>query len=121
MKHLITTLALCLGLAACGSSTPTSPQQAVFAAKSNYAAALTVAVAYKRLPACSPTIKPPCSDPHVVTQLQKADNVASASLDAAESAVRTPGFGGNAASSAITAANAAVQALAAITSTLGSK
>jgi hypothetical protein len=123
MKRLFLSLALAVGLLAgcAGGPIGQTPAQAVFAAKGTYNTALSAAVAYKRLPACSAVVKQPCSDKAVLAQLQKADNVAAAALDSAESAVRTPGFGKDAAQSAITAANAAVQALASITATLGVK
>jgi len=101
-----------------GCAGTTTPQQGVYSAKTQYAAALTIAVSYKRLPVCSATVKLPCSDPKIVAQLQKADNVAAASLDAAENAVRTPGFGKDVAQSALAAANAALAAFVSITSTL---
>ena len=100
-----------------GCASPQSPQQAVFEAKQSYAVALTAAVAYKRLPDCA-TRPQPCSDKAVVAQLQKADTVASTALDAAENAVRTPGFGKEVLSSAVAAANSALTAFVSITSTL---
>ena len=117
MKRFIAVAVLFL-LAAC--ATPQTPQQAVFEVKNAYAAALTVAVAYKRLPDCAQKALP-CSDKVVVMQLQKADNVASAALDAAEHAVRTPGFGANLVQSALTAAKAALGAFVSVTSGLGGK
>lgn len=103
-----------------GCATPETPQQAVFQAKSSYAVALTAAVAYKRLPDCSRAPQP-CSDKAVVVQLQKADNVASTALDAAETAARSPGFGQDIVSTAVGSAKAALSAFLSITSTLGSK
>ncbi len=103
-----------------GCATPESPQQSVFQAKSGYAVALTAAVAYKRLPDCTRAPQP-CSDKAVVAQLQRADTVASTALDSAENAVRTPGFGQSVVSSAVTAAQAALQAFTSITATLGVK
>ena len=102
------------------ASTPTNPQQAVFAAKQSYAVALTVAVAYKRLPACAPAAPKVCSDAKVVKQLQAADNAAAALLDGAEATVRTPGAGLNAAT-AVKAAEQAVSAFVTITSALSTK
>lgn len=121
MKRFLAIIGLAAGLLAGCASTPggTSPQQVVFAAKSGYAATLTAAVAYKRLPACAPTVPLPCSDAAIVAQLQKADNVAATSLDAAEAAVRTPQIGATAVDRAIAAANAALSALNAIVATLG--
>jgi hypothetical protein len=104
------------GLSAC--TTPKSPQQAVFQTKSQYEAALTAAVAYKRLPTCGEPVVQPCKRQTVLVQIQKADDVAAKALDSAENAVRTPGFGDNVAQSAITASRAALDALVAITSSL---
>lgn len=120
MKHLIT-LALAAALAGCASApaTPDTPQQAVFAAKSAYATALTAAVAYKRLPTCSPTRPAPCSHPDLVAQLQKADIVAAASLDAAEAAARTPLVGATATGRAVQAAQAALAAMTSLVASLG--
>jgi uncharacterized protein YcfL len=115
-------LSIALAVAGCASTTTsTTPAQTVFAAKSAYATALTAAVAYKRLPACSSTQPMPCSDAGVVQQLQRADNVAASALDAAESAVRTPAIGADARSKAIQTATVALQALQAITTTIGAK
>lgn len=112
-------LAACLTflLAACAVS-PQTPAQSVFLIKNDYQAALTVAVAYKNLPPCGQPASPViCSDAKVVAQLQKADDVAYPALQAAETTARTPGAGANAAT-AIVAAQQAVAALTAITSTL---
>lgn len=114
MKYLILVLALA------GCATPDTPSQAVFQAKSSYAVALTAAVAYKRLPDCSGAPLP-CSDRVVVAQIQKADNVAAAALDAAESAVRSPGFGESIVASAVGSAKAALAAFLSITATLGAR
>lgn len=120
MKRIILALATVLtlaGFSGCTTDpkTTTSPQQAVFEAKSAYAVALTAAVAYKRLPPCDKNPRP-CSDKAVVAQIQKADNVAASALDAAETAVRTPGFGNDVVSSSVTAAQSALQAFVSITS-----
>lgn len=112
--------ALSLGLAGCAGA-PQSPAQAVFQAKTSYSTALTAAVAYKRLPVCREPAVQPCSDPKIVAQLQKADNVAAGALDAAEAAVRTPGFGSNVLTTAAAAASSALQAFLAVTATLGAK
>lgn len=116
MKYLILIFALLLT----GCATPESPSQAVYTTKSSYAVALTAAVAYKHLPDCS-SAPLPCSDKAVVTQLQKADNVAAAALDAAETAVRTQGFGESIVASAVGSAKAALSAFLSITATLGSR
>jgi len=109
--------ALLLTLAAC-ATTPQSPAQAVFLAKTDYAAALTAAVAYKRLPSCETAPPPLCSRPATVMQLQKADDAANALLNGAEITVRT---GGSNLDMAITAATQAVAAFTSITKTLGVK
>jgi len=103
-------------LAVVGCTTPQTPQQSVFQAKAGYATALTAAVAYKRLPLCPAPA--PCSDKEVVGQLQRADLVAATALDAAEAVVRSKGFGQDTVASAVTAAQAALNAFVAITSTL---
>jgi hypothetical protein len=126
---LTLTLAMLAGFSGCATPTTgttavvldnAAAQRAVFDAKTGYAVALTAAVAYKRLAPCTGTNAPLCSKPAVVAQLQKADTVAAAALDSAESVVRTPGFGANIVSSAVQAATAAVGAFVSITATLGS-
>jgi hypothetical protein len=120
-RSLILAVVLAAGLAGCASapSAPDTPQQAVYAAKSAYATALTAAVAYKRLPACSVTRPAPCSHPDLVAQLQKADNVAAASLDAAEAAARTPLVSATATGQAVRAAQAALNAMTSLVANLG--
>jgi uncharacterized protein YcfL len=124
VKRFLSLFVLAAGLlAGCasttGSTSTSSPQQIVFAAKSGYATALTAAVAYKRLPACATPAVLPCSDQTIVAQMQKADNVAAASLDAAESAVRTPAVSASARDRAIAAANAALAAMNALVISIG--
>ena len=91
MKTLGMVLVVSL-LAACASmGQDATPAQRVFAATQVYEAALTAAVAYKRLPACSVQPRPPlCSDAGVVATLQKADNVAAEALKSAQTVVRAP-------------------------------
>ena len=115
----------------CASVTPTpgndstttvlssaSAQRTVFTAKSAYAGLLQVAVTYKELKPCGPGISQPCSDPAIVAQIQRADNVAAVALDAAEAAVRTPQVGATAQDRAIATANAALAALSALLTNL---
>ena len=103
-------------LSAGGCATaPQSASQAVYAAKSDYAVALTAAVAYKNLSPC-PTPSKICSDPKIVHQLQVADNAAAALLDGAEVTVRA---GGTNAQMAVTAAQQAVAAFTSVTKLLG--
>lgn len=115
MKRLFAGLMFAL-LAAC-STAPQSPAQSVYAVQGNYAAALTIAVAYKQLPDCATTAATLCSKPDIVARLQKADDVAYPALQAAQNIVRQPNAGANA-TTAIFAAQQAVAALTAITSTL---
>jgi len=112
-------LVIILLLAAGCASLQQSPQQFVFKAKQDYAVALTVAVAYKALPACGGVVVI-CSKPEVVARLQKVDIAAFALLDAAENTVRTDGAGANV-QTAITAANQAVLAFTTITAALATK
>ena len=102
------------------ATTPQSAQQSVYSAKSNYAVALAVAVAYKKLPVCAPAAPPLCSKPDIVATLQKVDTASSALLNAAENTVRTQGAGANA-QTAIKAAEQAVSAFATITAALAVK
>lgn len=113
MNRLIAVFVLTL-VASCASA-PQSAQQAVFAAKQDYAVALQTAVLYKRLPPC-PTATKICSDKAVLTRIQKADDAAAALLDGAEATVRT---GGGNVAMAMQAATQAVAAFSSITKTLG--
>ena len=119
MKRLIGALLLAAALAGTGCATaPQTPAQAVYQVQGTYAAALQIAVTYKQLPTCAQPARPAlCSQPAVVTQLQKADDVAYAALTAAQNTVRTPGAGANL-NTALVAAQQAVNAFAAITTTL---
>lgn len=98
-----------------------SPQVAVFAADGAYEAALVAAVAYARLPRCAAAVPQPCSQQGVVDQTVRARDVARDALAAARTAVRTPGFGADVGQTAVAAAQAAVQALTAITVNLTQK
>src|SRR5262245_18298692 len=100
-KSNLAALALVAALAGCASTAPVTDgggttvttttnataQRAVFTAKSTYAGLLQAAVTYKELRPCSATVSQPCSDPAIVAQILKADNVVSVALDAAEAAV----------------------------------
>lgn len=94
-------------------------QRTVFAMKEAYKGVLVEAVKYESRPRCSATITTKCSKPEVVAQLRKADTVASAALDAAEAAVRTPDIGGDAITKSVQTANAALAALSALLPLLG--
>jgi hypothetical protein len=114
-------LASLLSFGACSTDPKTTssqtPAQTVYEAKSGYAVTLTAAVAYKRLPSCD-TAPQPCSSKAVVAQLQRADDVASAALNAAETAARTPGLGDSAVNASAIAAKAALDAFSSITASL---
>lgn len=115
MKKSIATLFVSLLLVFGCAVAPTSPAQAVFIAKQDYAVALTTAVAYKRLPPCTGTSTVVCSDLHLVDQIQKADDAAYALLNGAEKTVR---LGGSNMQLAVNAAQQAVLALSSIVATL---
>jgi hypothetical protein len=120
MRRSLTILTLAAALAAgCASTSSTTPAQVVFATKGAYATALTAAVAYESLRRCAPAVPKPCSDPDLVAQIRKADNVAAAALEAAEAAVRTPAIGTTARDRAIQAAQAALAAFSALVTSLG--
>ena len=114
MKRLIG--ALLLAVAGCATA-PQTPAQAVYQVQGTYAAALQIAVTYKQLPPCQQGGPALCSDKAIVTKLQKADDVAYAALTAAQNTARTPGAGANL-NTALVAAQQAVNAFAAITTTL---
>ena len=124
IDHVMPALAILAFVAACAgiSSTQqppsTNPQVAVFAFEGAYEAALTVAVAYARLPRCAPAVPAPCSDQPIVDQAVRARNVARDALASAKQAVRTPGFGADVSTTAVAAAQAAVNAMTAITNNL---
>lgn len=118
MKKLLLSIAI-LAIAAC--TTPQNPAQAVYQITNNYAAALSVAVAYKRLPSCDQPAAPVlCSKVSIVKKLQDADDTAFPLLRAASNTVRAPGAGANLAT-AIVAAQNAVDAFASITAKLAIK
>jgi hypothetical protein len=121
MKALI--LGFALAVAGCGTlSTATmTPKQRVIELQGLYRTALTPIATYVELPRCSATQSLPCSESTAVAQLQKAVKVAELAVDAADSAVYTPGFGADAVTTAIAAADAAVKALKPITPATGAK
>lgn len=101
-----------------GATTGQSPATIVFNAKTAYAAALVIGNQYKSLPVCTVPATALCHDPAVLSQAQKADNVAFVALNTAESAVRTPQIGATAIDRALSAASAALTAFTSITSQL---
>lgn len=108
-------------LTACVTTPAKNPQLQVFSIKSNYDAALTVAVAYDNLPPCVAGVKAICSSHDVKVKIKQAKDVASPAIQAAENAVRDPTFDASTSQAVITAANQAVIALTAITSVLAIK
>lgn len=118
---LILAAALVATIAACASAPSgqsLTPAQQVYQITSNYDAALQVAVAYANLPRCGQAASPTlCSKSEVIVQLQKANSAALPLLTAAQNTVTAPGAGANA-QTALNAAQQAVAALTAISSTL---
>lgn len=104
-----------LALAACATAA-VKQQTSVFELRSSYAIYLDAAAAYAQLPFCAkgtaPTVAAPCSDPHAVIALKKADDAAKIALDSAETVVRDNPVVD--ASSAIAAAQKAFDAVKAI-------
>lgn len=131
-------LACALALAGCATSTaptgtavpvvtasPTAPAfsdaqagQAMVAARTGYGTALAAATAYGKLPTCSATQHAPCHDAALLRQLQKADAVAYAALDAADTILMQPALGTGARNSAVAAAQAALAAFVSLTGAL---
>ena len=114
MKHVFRRLSvvwLLAALAACASLEAETPAQRVFALKSDYRAALAVAVAYESLPRCPIVTTPFCSEPGVVSLLRQADRQAELALDGAEQVVRSPATSESAVALALEAARSAVAVL----------
>jgi hypothetical protein len=121
MKKIIAAIVLVVLTGLGCASAPQNPQQTVYAAKQSYAVALTVAVAYKKLPVCGTTgATAVCSKPDVVATLQKIDNASGALLNAAENTVRVEGSGANV-TTALKAATEAVAAFTTVTTALAVK
>lgn len=115
MTRLLWIAIAAVSLAACansGQSGSPSPAASVFAAKTAYAGALSVAVRYNALPRCGQPASPPiCSDQGVIVQMRKASDVAAGALDSAESIVRQPGVRDSLAIAAAATATEAVKVL----------
>lgn len=113
-----------LFLSACtaGSTASTAaaprPDTVVYQAKAAYEVALTGMVAYAKLPRCAPAAPTLCSSQPLLDQMERARTAARVTLDAAEGAVRTPGFGTDGIATAVAAAEAATKALTSITTLL---
>lgn len=118
-KLAIVLLVALLSSCASFSLTDSTPAQKVFAATQVYNAALSAAVAYKKLPSCAQAQKPIlCSDAAVVATLQKADNVAFEALKSAQTVVRSTGASTSALSTAVAWATEAASAFSKITTAL---
>lgn len=118
-------LILALSIGACSSPVitpppaPKTPAQTVFEVKAAEGVALAIFVKYKGLPSCALPAHPVlCSDPAIVTKVQGIDAIAARSIDTAETAVRTPGFGTDTLQSLVAGAQAAVSLLTSATSSL---
>jgi energy-converting hydrogenase Eha subunit H len=112
----VTALALASGCSTVSGMTSVTAQRDVYAIKSDYQAALVVAVAYRRLPACGGAAVV-CSTPSVVAKLQAADRAARAALDTAESTVRSSSDA-SAVSNAVGGAQGAVASFVSLVQTL---
>jgi hypothetical protein len=90
LKRLIlaATAALALSFGAACTTTPKGPEQTVYAAHGNYAAGLSIALQYKALPTCGPTVPPLCKDPKTLKEMQDADDKAFEALTTAQRVVR---------------------------------
>lgn len=88
---LLAAAAVVSALAACASIVAETPQQRVFALKSDYRALVAVALAYESQPRCDEVAEETlsCSDEDAVKVIRQADANADAALDAAESVVRS--------------------------------
>jgi hypothetical protein len=106
---LIATLALPIALGACSGS-GSSPAADVAALEASLTAAEDAATAYSKLPTCTETNGPLCSDSAVVTQIKSADTQAYTLVKAAELAADD--------GSAMSDAQAAVAALVLIINSL---
>lgn len=94
MKRFLTGLAVLVGvalIAACAQfGSPQTAQQKVFAAGTVYETAVKAALVYVNLPRCVTPKAQPCSEPGVVDEIKKADNVAFAALTQAKAVVTDP-------------------------------
>jgi len=107
MKNVILALTLLLLASAC-STMPETPAQGVYTAKTDFAAALIVAVQYKSLPDCIQGSVRLCKKGSVVKVVLRAAEGSKILLDNAEEAVRNPDIDSG---SAVQARIAAVQAV----------
>lgn len=110
--NLAASLILSLSLAACASGGVKNPQQAGYALRTEYAAALDAADQYGRLPFCNgPTDPTICAKRDVVIKIKAAKDIAKPAVEAAEAAVRSPNFDKSTYDAVIVAAQQALLAL----------
>lgn len=110
-------LVMLAGCATLSGSPGPQLQRGVYAAESDFAAGLRIAVAYEALPSCGGH-PAPCSDPKVEAKIKVAAMAARASLSTAEAAVRS-GSNGAALANAALQARADVSAFTALAAELG--
>lgn len=113
-------LVLCVGLIACKTTSVGVPDaaQTVYTLEGALTAAIQVATTYKRLPACGTGAPVLCSDPATVARIDAAAVAAVSAVQAAQVAVTTGGTSAAAINADISAAEAALNALMAVTSTV---
>lgn len=119
--HKFLAIVMLVALAACVS--PKSPAQAVYQVKGDYAAALSVETHYDNLPTCGTLASTPllCKNLATAKMVRQVDDTAYDAIEAAETAVRTPGYGTDKVTTALATATSAVAAFTNIVATLGVK
>lgn len=109
-----------LYLTACVS--PKSAAQAIYQIEGDYSAALSLENNYDRLPTCgSPAAPIVCKTLKTAKLVRQIDDTAWDAIHAAQTAVRTPGFGKDQTMTAVATATSAVAAFTNIVATLGVK
>jgi hypothetical protein len=119
MRAQFIAAAIALLLASCANifPAPQTPAQAVYEMKAGFLVTLRAADDYAALPRCP--AQPLCSDADTVAAIKVSATAAQASLDAAQAVVTDPAFAnGDALQKAVTAANGAVAAFAAVAAQL---
>ena len=113
MKMIALPVLAAFALAGC-KTLPDTPAQTVYALEGSYAAALSVAVAYRNLPLCGtgPVL---CHDPETLAKINAAVAVVNTDIDAAETAARS-GASADRVAAATNLAVAALEQLQALTS-----
>lgn len=119
MKKLLIAISISLLAGCAGLNAPETPAQKVYVAHTVYDGALSVAIAYKRLPPCPQAVI--CSEKEVIAVLQKADIVAFEALSTAQTAVRTTGQSLSSLETAVFWAQEAIAAFSRITNSLRTK